>query len=1161
MNFLFLRRLLILSVLVIVPSISHAGTYNVPSATCPTIQSGVDAAHDGDTVIVADGTYRGNGNRDIDFHGKSLTVTSQNGPAKTIIDCGGYKTTDGSGNHRGFYIHSGEKNATISGFTVTNGYETSVVSGIPDSYGGGGIFNNNGGTVTLTNCIVSNNTAQYGGGVYIHNSNGKINFTNCAVNDNSAVDGGGIYNENLNYGSVILSDCTITGNIVGHYGGGVLNFNENSSLTVLTNCSFSSNRAGDNGGGIWSNNQSGMIILTNNLLYGDIGGEITNYTFFDASASYCDIQGGYPGTGNIDKDPLFLNAAIGDLHLQKASPCVGKGTSTGAPAADLDGRTRPSPPSMGAYELGSTLSVPARYPTIQAAIDAAKSDDTVLVADGTYTGDGNRDLDFKGKNITVKSVNGPAKAIIDCQGTSANQHRGFYFHNGEANTAEVDGFTIKNGSVHIPDDDGYPDGGGIDICSNSHATIKDCVISHNTADDGGGGICAFHSDPIISNCVVRGNTSSGGGGICILYGAGTISNCVIEGNTSGNYGGGIYAGNHTSNTNVTLNISIENCTVSNNIAGKGGGGIFTSGNAGASGNVFITNCVVWANVNGLFGGEVYNYPAEPAPLTVTYSDVQGGYPGTGNINADPLFVNAATGDLHLKLGSPCLGKGTPSGAPATDMADNPRPDPPSMGAYELAAVPATIMNFMLSPHQIAAPGPVVTANVSVVGNFTKVTVSPAPGSLGSASPTFNLLTNSGGGWAGSIPTAYLKLAKSNPITFIATGTRADGSTVQMSTPLIIGALPTLTLVVNSDKSDIPAGRTFSVRGAVLNLTAAAADAVTVTIPVPSHLTFVSSPDFTYDSTLNAVTWTGLLAKSGAHAISVEFQVGASTHPNTPITLNVTASATNFQSVTKPAYIVVDAPPAPLGIDIDTTGTAGQANGTAIIVSSLGTAPLQAIISPISGLEHAWLGVDHAYDASGGLLQATTDFSVGSLAAQLGVVGPGVSPTYTATFPRIGSQCNIGLRLTEKSAMLNIESIVYTAVLGSIGEKEGDSEEIIRLYSEFEKIPAFQDAAEQLAHPASEPWKQALQGAYIAHDFLSVNPNDLDTLAKYLSAKLKKDIDVKGFKKILTAIGRGRAILEIGQIVADEAIFVGLTGGADAEIVFTGSAVRHPDQLR
>ena len=114
---------------------AHATQRNVPSQYT-TIQAAVDAAANGDTVLVASGTYSGTGNRDIDFNGKSLTVTSQAGAGSTIIDCGGYASADGSGNHRGFYIHSGEQNAAISGFTVKNGYET-YISSIPNSGSGG----------------------------------------------------------------------------------------------------------------------------------------------------------------------------------------------------------------------------------------------------------------------------------------------------------------------------------------------------------------------------------------------------------------------------------------------------------------------------------------------------------------------------------------------------------------------------------------------------------------------------------------------------------------------------------------------------------------------------------------------------------------------------------------------------------------------------------------------------------------------------------------------------------------------------------------------------------------------------------------------------------------------------------------------------------------
>ena len=85
------------------------------------------------------------------------------------------------------------------------------------------------------------------------------------------------------------------------------------------------------------------------------------------------------------------------------------------------------------------------YTTIQAAINDANEFDTVIVADGTYTGAGNRDLDFLGKAITVKSANGPENCIIDCEGSSSNQHRGFLFHNGEGPDSVLDGLTITNG--------------------------------------------------------------------------------------------------------------------------------------------------------------------------------------------------------------------------------------------------------------------------------------------------------------------------------------------------------------------------------------------------------------------------------------------------------------------------------------------------------------------------------------------------------------------------------------------------------------------------------------------------------------------------------------------------------------------------------------------
>jgi hypothetical protein len=82
------------------------------------------------------------------------------------------------------------------------------------------------------------------------------------------------------------------------------------------------------------------------------------------------------------------------------------------------------------------------FPTIQQGIDHASTGDTVLVADGTFTGEGNKNLDFKGKAITVVSQNGPEKCVIDCEG----EGRGFSFHSGEGSDSVLSGFTIKNGN-------------------------------------------------------------------------------------------------------------------------------------------------------------------------------------------------------------------------------------------------------------------------------------------------------------------------------------------------------------------------------------------------------------------------------------------------------------------------------------------------------------------------------------------------------------------------------------------------------------------------------------------------------------------------------------------------------------------------------------------
>ena len=144
--------------------------------------------------------------------------------------------------------------------------------------------------------------------------------------------------------------------------------------------------------------------------------------------------------------------------------------------------------------FGATLGVPAPYTNIQWAINEASDGDTVLVADGTYTGAGNKDLNFNGKAIIVQSENGPDDCIIDCEGNG----RGFYFDSSEGQDSVVSGFTIMNSDTN-----------GI-RCANSSPVITNCKITGNSGE---GIICGDYSSPTINNCMITDNTANNGGGI------------------------------------------------------------------------------------------------------------------------------------------------------------------------------------------------------------------------------------------------------------------------------------------------------------------------------------------------------------------------------------------------------------------------------------------------------------------------------------------------------------------------------------------------------------------------------------------------------------------------------------------------------------------------
>ncbi|MFC1538233.1 T9SS type A sorting domain-containing protein [Candidatus Latescibacterota bacterium] len=218
------------------------------------------------------------------------------------------------------------------------------------------------------------------------------------------------------------------------------------------------------------------------------------------------------------------------------------------------------------------INVPADQPTIQAGIDDAIDGDTVLVADGTYTGDGNIYLNYGGKAIVVKSENGPEKCIIDC--IYGAGYQAFIFDKGETTDSVADGFTLKNGCWVIMCINSSPtiinniitnNNLGI-YCEGSSAVIKNNIIAENIQ----GIRCDVSSPSIIGNRISDNHSAystSKGGGIKIFKTisdgfSAIINNNIIENNTAG-YGGGIYCENSTT--------SIINNTIIGNSAINGGG--------------------------------------------------------------------------------------------------------------------------------------------------------------------------------------------------------------------------------------------------------------------------------------------------------------------------------------------------------------------------------------------------------------------------------------------------------------------------------------------------------------------------------------------------------------------------------------------------------------
>ncbi len=354
------------------------------------------------------------------------------------------------------------------------------------------------------------------------------------------------------------------------------------------------------------------------------------------------------------------------------------------------------------------------YPTIQAALDAAQDGDVVQLAAGLFTGAGNRDLDYLGKAVTVRSALGdPATCVLDCDGSESEPHWGVVFGSAEGAASVLIGVTITHGwagtdpygaavlcvagssptiehcifadnvGSALAIDDGSdptvvacafrrnhsPQGGAVRIRS-SHGAFTGCSFEDNDADWGGGAVHAGGSSGTFSGCAFHRNSSDSGGAVRLMFsGDFTFTDCVFLDNQAVGSGAMLvffstawltnctFAGNEAQHFGSAIGsgkmayVHLSSSTFFGNVAGQT---VLALGERQS----WLDHCVVAFNRGApacLFEGDV----------TLTCCDLYGNEGGdwigsiaeqlgqAGNISLDPLFCAAEEGDFTLAAESPC----------------------------------------------------------------------------------------------------------------------------------------------------------------------------------------------------------------------------------------------------------------------------------------------------------------------------------------------------------------------------------------------------------------------------------------------------------------------------------------------------------------------------
>ncbi len=471
-----MRVLCLITIVFLVSPSAHAKTIKVPG-DAPTIQAGVDAAVDGDVVLLTAALYAGPGNRGIDFGGRAITIESvSQDPTTCVIDC--------QGMDRGFVFRNGEgADSIVRGVMIRSG--TASGAAFPDSNGGGVMCF--GASPTLENCIIRNCSGLSGGGVFVFG--GTVSLVKCVVSLNESNEGGGLAGLG---GSVDAVDCVFAGNVSTADGGGI---DVLTGDVALQRCTFAANRALETGEGGAVNLDRGALVTRDSLFVeneGRLGGCVraSEAEIEIASSVFERNRAGAGGVAFTDDDSTLT---IRDCSLKENETLNVTGFS-----CIVSQRTAL---------------------VIEDSTFAGNESDVLIASLGSHAEiDRCAFIGNEGAGVEIGTASG---AIRDCR---FEGNGGRALTSGQSETSALR--CVFDGN-----------GGGVFTGSDTLFEMASCVIVRNVSDDPGAGVRISGSSVAqISGCLIAQNVATGvntgGGGAVFMSGSAsaTFSACTIAEN-------------------------------------------------------------------------------------------------------------------------------------------------------------------------------------------------------------------------------------------------------------------------------------------------------------------------------------------------------------------------------------------------------------------------------------------------------------------------------------------------------------------------------------------------------------------------------------------------------------------------------------------------------